>query len=244
MKPMKVPGADSGAAANMVKATPLVATTLTPYHHHTLATPSGTATDPRFLPDRAMSYALAGAMGALAASPALFPKDYARDLQALPWLVSVLEADESRLLPPLGRRLNIEYEGGHSRAIQNATATGNLKTWFFIQEAAPDLAYRGAVFGADPFEMASEASGENLDTIVVRTGRHLGGLVALRRDDSAVSAFVRLNAHTAHLFGDDPNTDHDLAVDEYVLYDLQYSKPLELSRAATIVARWRPDLVA
>lgn len=241
---MNASGWGSGAAADMVKATPLVATTLTPYHHHTLTTPSGTATDARFLPDRAMSYALAGALGALAASPALFPKDYARDLRALPWLVSVLEADKARLLPPLGRRLNIEYEGGHSRKIQDATATGNLKTWFFIQEAAPDLAYRGAVFGPDPFEMASKVSGETLDRIVVRTGRHLGGLVALRRDDSAASEPVRLNAHTAHLFGEDPNADPDLDVDEYVLYDLQYSKPLALSRAAAIVARWRPDLVA
>ena len=222
--------------------TPVVATTLTPFHHHTLATPSGTATDARFLPDRAMSYALAGAMGALAASPALFPKNYARDLATLPWLVSVMEADRPRLLPPLGKRLNIEYEGGHSKKVQDATATGNLKTWFFVQEAAPQLVFKGAVFGPDPFVVASEAAGTALDEIIVRTGRHLGGIVSLRRADDVER--VRLNAHTAHLLGDDPNADPDLAVDVYTLYDLQYSPPLPLRRAAGIVGRWRPDLIS
>ena len=223
-------------------ATPIAATTLTPYHHHTLATPGGTATDARFLPDRAMSYALAGALGALAASPALFPKDYARDLRHLPWLVSVLESDEARLLSPIGKRLNIEHEGGHRKKLVDATYTGNLKSWFFVQEAAPGLVYRGAVFGPDPFVIASRAAGETMDEIIVRTGRHLGGLVSLRRNDSVESA--RLNAYTAHLFGDDPNAEPDLAVDVYALYDLQYSKPLSLARAAEIVTRWRPDLVS
>lgn len=234
--------ARASGGGGVSETTPVVATTLTPYHHHTLATPSGTATDARFLPDRAMSYALAGAMGALASSPALFPKDYARDLAALPWLVSVMEADRPHLLPPLGKRLNIEYEGGHSKRVQDATATGNLKTWFFVQEAAPQLTFKGAVFGPDPFTVASHASGEALDEIVVRTGRHLGGIVSLRRADDVQN--VRLNAHTAHIFGDDPNADSDLAVDVYTLYDLQYSKPLPLRQAAAIVARWRPDLVA
>lgn len=234
--------APAGATKEVVQATPVIARTLTPYHHHTLATPSGTATDARFLPDRAMSYALAGALGALAPSPALFPKDYARDLRALPWLVSVLQAGKPRLLPPLGKRLNIEYEGDHSKKIQDATATGNLKTWFFIQEAAPELVYRGAVFGPDPFSAASEVAGEAVNEIVVRTGRHLGGLVALNRDNDVER--VRLNAHTAHLFNEDPNADPDLAVDIFALYDLQYSRPLSLSRAASIVARWRPDLAS
>ena len=224
-----------------VPMTPIFAKTLSPYHHHTLATPSGTATDARFLPDRAMSYALAGALGALAASPALFPKDYARDLRALPWLVSVLEADEAKLLPPQGKRLNIEYEGGHSKKIQDATATGNLKTWFFIQEAAPQLVFRGVVFGPDPFVLASEINGECVEEITVRTGRHLGGIVALGRSNDVTH--TRLNVHTAHLFGEDPNMDSDLAVDIYTLYDLQYSRRLELDRAASIVARWRPDLI-
>ena len=231
----------ASGAGSVSETTPVVATTLTPYHHHTLATPSGTATDVRFLPDRAMSFALAGAMGALAASPALFPKNYARDLAALPWLVSVMEADRPRLLPPLGKRLNIEYEGDHSKKVQDATATGNLKTWFFVQEAAPQLVFRGAVFGPDPFAVASEAAGTVLDEIIVRTGRHLAGIVSLRPADDV--EHVRLNAHTAHLFGDDPNADPDLAVDVYTLYDLQYSPPLPLQRAAGIVARWRPDLV-
>ena len=235
-------GQDETSIGVGIPVTPVIAKTLTPYHHHTLATPSGTGTDARFLPDRAMSYALAGALGSLAASPALFPKNYIRDLRALPWLVSVLEADRARLLSPIGKRLNIEFEGGHSKKLQDATATGNLKTWFYVQEAAPQLVYRGAVFGPDPFELLSEVEGAVVNEIIVRTGRHLGGIVSLRRTNDVMH--VRLNVHTAHLFGDDPNTDPDLAVDVYTLYDLQYSQRLEIDRAAAIVARWRPDLIS
>ena len=67
-------------------ATPVRAISLTPFHYHSLAVPSGTATLAAYLADRSMSYALAGAMGALAPSAALPQKDYARDLRQLPWL--------------------------------------------------------------------------------------------------------------------------------------------------------------
>ena len=52
------------------------ATALTPFHYHSLAVPSGTATLAQYLTDRAVSYALASAMGALCPSPALPVKDY------------------------------------------------------------------------------------------------------------------------------------------------------------------------
>jgi len=221
----------------------VTATTLTPFHNHTHATPSGTATGARFMADRSMSYALAGAMGALYGSPALFTTNYLRDMAALPWLCSMFETDTPRLLPPMGRRLNIEHEGGYSAKIQSATGTGNLKTWFFIQEVPPGQVFHGAVFGPDPFAMASSAAGKKIETIVVRTGRHLGGLVALRRSED-VERPVRLNAHTANLFGVDPNSDPDLGTDIFVLYDIQATRAMPLDAALRQISRLRPDLAA
>jgi len=222
-----------------MRATPIELTTLTPFHYHSFAVPSGTATMTGFMADRSASYALAGAMGALAASPGLPRKDYARDLAALPFLFSILESGSNRLLPPSGRRFNLDEEGGYGERVQLATATGNLKTWYFVQEVPPDVTYRGVVFGPDPFALASEAAGEAVDTIVMRTGRHLSGLLAMRR--AAQVPRVRLNVHTAMLLDDDLS-DEALAVDVFALYDIQVTRPLELERAAAIVARWRPDL--
>ena len=214
------------------------ATTLTPLHYHSLAVPSGSATIAEFLADRSMSYALAGAMGALRASAALPPKkDYHRDLSALPWMASVFSARNPSLLPRLGKRLNLDTEGGYSKKIMDATGTGNLKTWFFIQEVAPGTIYDGAIFGPDPFAMAAAADGAPVDSLVVRTGRHLGGLVKLER--SADTPAVRLNAHTAHLFGADPASDPDMEVDTFALYTMQLTAPKPLDEAARIVGSWR-----
>jgi hypothetical protein len=226
----------------MARATPVELRTLSPFHYHSFVVPSGTATMTGFLADRSTAYALANAMGALAASPALPEKDYARDMRALPWLFSVLESSSNRLLPPSGRRLNLDQEGGYGEKIQSATGTGNLKSWYFVQEVPPDTVYRGVVFGPDPFAFASEAAGAPVDDIVMRTGRHLGGLVRMTRG-AAMPEKVRLNAHTAMVFGDDL-TDADLRVEVFVLYDLQVTRPIAVERAAAIVDRWRPDLAA
>lgn len=215
------------------------ATTLTPLHYHSLAVPSGSATIAEFLADRSMSYALAGAMGALAASVALpLKKDYRRDLSALPWMASVFSARNPSLLPRLGKRLNLDTEGGYTKKIMDATGTGNLKTWFFIQEVAPGTVYDGAIFGPDPFAMAEAAEGRPVDSIVVRTGRHLGGLVKLERSPETME--VRLNAHTAHLFGAAPASDPKMEVDTFALYDMQFTAPKPLAEAAEIVGSWRP----
>jgi hypothetical protein len=118
----------------------------------------------------------------------------------------------------------------------DATRTGNLKTWFYIQEVPQDVIYQGAIFGPDPFEMASGIEGRPVTEIIVRTGRHLGGLVALRRAEDVTH--VRLNAHTAHLFGADTR-DENLAVDIFALYDIQLTPRIDLETAARIVAGWR-----
>ena len=220
------------------RVTAVRATTLTPLHYHSLAVPSGSATIAGFLADRSMSYALAGAMGALAASAALpLKKDYRRDLSALPWLASVFTAKDPRLLPRIGKRLNLDTEGGYTKKIMDATGTGNLKTWFFIQEVAPGTVYDGAIFGPDPFAMASDTEGKLVDSIVLRTGRHLGGLVRLER--SREERPIRLNAHTAHLFGANPAEDPEMAVDTFALYDMQFTAPKPLDEAARIVGSWR-----
>jgi hypothetical protein len=219
-----------------LEVTAVRAVTLTPFHYHSLAVPSGTATLSTFLADRSMSYALAGAMGGLRPSVCLpVKKDYRRDLGAMTWLCSAFEAENPRLLPPLGKRLNLDTEGGYQKRVMDATATGNLKTWFYIQEVPQDVVYHGAIFGPDPFGMASELEGHEVDEIIVRTGRHLGGLVSLQR--TKVVPQVRLNVHTAHLFGAD-TTDANLKVDVFALYDIQLTKRLDLHVAAEIVARW------
>lgn len=222
---------------NAPTATPVRAVTLTPFHYHSLAVPSGTATLAAYLADRSMSYALAGAMGALAPSAALPQKDYLRDLRAMPWLCSVFEARNPRLLPPIGKRLNLDTEGGYQKRVMEATGTGNLKAWFYIQEVPVGMTYDGAIFGPDPFRMASEIEGRCVSEIVVRTGRHLGGLLKLTREKEARP--VRLNAHTAHLFGQHPEDDPAMAVDVFALYDMQLTAPMELDAAAAKVGTWR-----
>jgi hypothetical protein len=220
-----------GAGVTGVKAV-----TLTPFHYHSLAVPSGTATLSTFLADRSMSYALAGAMGGLRPSVCLPEKGYLRDMRSMTWLCSAFEAENPRLLPPLGKRLNLDTEGGYQKRVMDATGTGNLKTWFYIQEVPQDVVYQGAIFGPDPFEMASRIEGRAVDEIIIRTGRHLGGILSLRRSDQVDQ--VRLNAHTAHLFGADVATDDRLKVDVFALYDIQLTRRLPLAEAAEIVSGW------
>lgn len=213
------------------------AVTLTPFHYHSLAVPSGTATLSTFLADRSMAYALQGALGGLRPSVCLpVQKDYRADLRAMTWLCSAFEAENPRLLPPLGRRLTLDTEGGYQKRVMDATGTGNLKTWFYIQEVPHGVIYQGAVFGPDPFVMASEIEGRPVQELIVRTGRHLGGLVALRRAEDV--SHVRLNVHTAHLFGADVEDDR-LAVDIFALYDIQLTRRLPLEHAARLVAGWK-----
>ena len=213
------------------------ATALTPFHYRSLATQGGVATIPNVLADRSMSYALAGAMGALRATVTLPEKDYLRDLSAMPWLCSVFETAEPRLLPPLAKRLNLEEEGGYGAAIQGATGSGNLKTYYFVQEVPAEVVYRGVIFGPDPFAMAREADPGRPDRIIVRIGRHRGGLLLLEPDPDVSEA--RLNAHTAHLFGAHPEDDPEMGVEEFALYDMQLTGLKPVLDAARIVGSWR-----
>lgn len=213
-------------------ATGIRATVLSPFHYHSLAVPSGTATQPEYLTDRQVSFALGAALGCLSSSLALPAKDYRAHLSAFPFLASVFETREPRLLPPLARRLNLDDEAGLTKSVQDATGTGNLKTYFFIQEVPPGVVFEGAVFGADPFALAAEVEGRSVREIVVRTGRHLSGLLRL---EPAAQVTVRLNAHTAALFG------QETSVEIYALHDLQVTPRMPIIDAAALIARWRPD---
>lgn len=216
--------------------TPVRLETLTPHHYQSLAIPSGVASLSTHMADRSVAYGLAGAFGGLSSSVALPRKDYHRDFGAITWLASVFEAEIPRLMRPQGRRLNLDQEGGYQKSIQEATGTGNLKSWFFIQEIPANAIYHGAVFGPDPFEMASETEGTDVRHIVFRIGRHRGGIVRIAR---AETTDVRLNLHTGFVCGADVMQDERLRVEIPALWDLQVSPPLPLATAAEIVSEWK-----
>ena len=210
--------------------------TLTPHHYQSLAIPSGVASLSAHMADRSVAYGLAGAFGGLSGSVALPRKDYRRDFAAMTWLASVFEAEEPRLMRPQGRRLNLDQEGGYQKSIQDATGTGNLKSWFFIQEIPPCAVYHGAVFGPDPFDLASEVEGADVRHIVFRVGRHRGGVVRMERSETTA---VRLNLHTGFVCGADVVQDERLRVEIPALWDLQVSTALPPATAGQIVTEWK-----
>lgn len=212
----------------------LKAITLTPFHYHSVAVPSGTATLPEFIGDRAMSFAIAAAVGCLRPSPVLPSKNHLAHMSRLPGLASIFETNSPKLLRPLGKRLNLDAEMGASKSIQDATGTGNLKTWFFIQEVPAGVEYEGAVFGYDPFEFASQADGKAVHELTLRVGRHLSGIIKLVCADIPA---VRLNAHTALTFGRNVS-DVGIKVDRFSMYDLQPTEKIDISKASGIVGGW------
>lgn len=202
----------------------LRATTLTPFAYHSLAVQGGTATLPELIGDNALCFGLATTLGYVRAWGALPPKDYQRDLLAMPWRASVLMADAPRLLPPLARRLNLEEEGGFPKKLRDVANKGNLKQFWTTQEVPAEAVFRGALFGLDPFAETGQ------DSLVIRVGLHRNGMVKLERDDTIES--VRLNAWTAMQFG------RALAVQRFLIYPLQLTAPLSLAAAAVEVGQW------
>lgn len=208
----------------MTTAVGIRATTLTPFAYHSLAVQGGSATLPELISDNALCFGLANALGYARAWCALPPKNYRRDLLAMPWRASVLTTDRPRLLPPIARRLNLEEEGGFQKKLRDVVSKGNLKQFWTIQEVPPAVVFRGALFGPDPFaEIGS-------DRIVIRVGLHRNGMVKLERDAQVEQ--VRLNAATAALF------DKELPVARFLLYGLQLTKPMPLMEAAEEVSQW------
>lgn len=220
------------------KFTPLRVETLTPFHQHSLAVPSGTATLAAWMSDRTLAYGIAGALGALHNAPALPTLGWVRDISRLPFWASMGRAKQANLLKPRGCRLNLDAEGGYDNAIQGNTGSGNLKTWFHVQEVQPGAVYEGALFGADPFALAGEALGLDREAseIVFRFGRHRAGIARATRADLEE---VHLNLHTGHLVGADMTSSAAPKVEVFALYDMQVSVPISRKEAALIVEDWR-----
>lgn len=210
-----------------VKTIPVCATTLTPFVYHSTPVPSGTATFPDLIGDRALAFGMASALGMMRASVALPEKNYLRHLQAMPWRTSVFTTHTPKLLPPLARRLNLTEEGGYPRSLQDTVNKGNLATYFFTQEVPPDIEFNGAIFGLDGFD-PFKASGR--DELVIRIGLHRNGIVRLTKKEAIPEVF--LNAATAKLFG------QELPVSRYLLHELQLTPSLSIEEAAKQVSHW------
>lgn len=203
--------------------TGIKATTLTPFAYHSLMVPSGTATLPELIGDRAMAFAMAATLGMLNRSPALPAKDYRQHLAAMPFRSSVFTTDMPKLLPPLVRRLNLDAEAGLKKNIADAAKKGNMKDFFRTQEVPPYQVFFGAVFGMDPFV-------DGRKDLVVRIGLHRSGMVKLEKHNVQ---HVRLNAATSALFG------RELPVHRYLLHYLQLTDEMTLNDAANEVGHWQ-----
>ncbi len=203
------------------------ATTLTPFNYGHLPINGGVATIPDMIGDRAVSFALAAALGMLSPAGRLPAKNYRAHLAAIPWRSSVLMADDAKLLPPLARRSGLGEEGGYPDKVRRSANSGNFKEYFLIQEVPSGQVFRGALFGPSPFDHDA-VSGKS--GIVVRIGSNRTGMVLIERDPT--TSKVRLNAATALLF------DRHLGVARYLHYETQITALMGLAEAAAEVATW------
>ncbi len=206
---------------------PLRATTLTPFAYHSVAVQGGTATLPMLISDTALAFGLAATLGMMASRSGLPPKNYRAHLTAMPYRTSLLLNPDPRLLPPLARRLNVDEDAGYQKNIQSSTNSGNVKTFFTIQEVPAQQQFQGALFGLDGFDPFTQTSQHQL---VIRVGLHRNGMVLLERDPEVSK--VHLNAATAHLF------DRSLPVSRYSLYNLQWAPAMSLEQAAAEASQW------
>ncbi len=208
------------------------ATTLTPFCYHSLMVQSGTATLPELVSDRAVAFGLAACLGMMNRSVALPPKDYRKHLRMLPWRTSVFFTDDPCLLPPLLRHTNLDGEGGFQENLRKATASGNFKTHYHIQEVPHAQVFYGAIFGFDPFEYAESIEPGRERKLVIRIGLHRNGMLKLEPADVKE---VYLNAHTAGMyFGRD-----ELRVSRYLLHSLQITPSMPVQKALDEVMQWK-----
>jgi hypothetical protein len=203
--------------------TGIQAETLTPFAYHSLMVQGGSATLPEVISDQAIMFGLAATLGMMHASVCLPPKDYRRDLDAMPWRASIFTTTTPKLLAPLTRRLNLEEEAGFKQRHYTVTSKGNFKTYFSTQEVPAGVRYSGALFGFDPFKASGRAE------LVIRIGLHRNGMVRLTPCEVEQ---VQLNAATAHLFG------RELCVERYLLYGIQLTPNMSPQQALAEVSQW------
>ena len=200
------------------------AETITPFHYHSLAIASGSATLPECISDIAMNYALAAVLGMMASVALPLQANYRCDLSVIPWRCSVLMAESSRLLPAQVQRLNMDAEGGLSQRLYAGASKGNLKDFYRIQEVSQGSIYKGVIFGENPFEITGK------DELIVRIGKHRRGM--LRLTPITIEEGIRLNAYTADIFGQTET------VDRFLLHTLQLSKQYAIDEAQERVLTW------
>ncbi|WP_020560716.1 hypothetical protein [Thiofilum flexile] len=203
--------------------TGIQAETLTPFAYHSLMVHGGSSTLPELISDHAIMFGLAATLGMMRASVCLPPKDYKRDLDAMPWRASIFTTTTPRLLAPITRRLNLEEEGGFKSRHYAVTSKGNFKNYFSTQEVPAGIGYSGALFGFDPFKETQR------DELIIRIGLHRGGMLRLT---PAPVEQVQLNAATAHLFG------RELSVARYLLYGIQLTPKMSSKEALAEVQQW------
>lgn len=199
------------------------AETLTPFAYHSLMVQGGSSTLPELISDQAIMFGLAATLGMMRASVCLPPKDYRRDLEAMPWRASIFTTKTPKLLAPLTRRLNLEDEAGFKSRHYLVTSKGNFKSYFSTQEVPAGVGYTGALFGFDPFKETGRSE------LIIRVGLHRNSMVRLT--PTAIE-HVQLNAATAHLFG------RELSVERYLLYGIQLTPKMSTKEALAEVQQW------
>lgn len=222
----------------MNSAASIRATVLAPFAYHGLMVQGGSATIANTLSDTSLAFALANVLGWLPSHPGLPHRpSLVNDLRAMPFRCSLLTFDDEAegpfgvpsnttpsLLPSRARRLTLDVEVGRPAALDAVVKSGNVKDYFSVQEVPPGHAYRGLVVGANPFELAGT------DRLVVRTGLHQAGMLLLEPCDEVKT--VRLNAHTAHLFG------RSIDCDRYLLHTIQASSEKTVENATLELETW------
>ena len=208
-------------------------TALSPWAWHGLATPSGTATLNNVVTDTAVAFAAANALGMAPRSPCLpSTPDYRTHLAALPFKTTLFLGEGNRLNRPLARRLNLDAESGMPKRVHEARTSGNIKDFYHLQEVAVGSEFHGCFLHADPLRIARDAYGVRTDRLVLRLGLGRNGVGLLER--CSEQRELRLNLHTAHLFG----ASDDLRAGPYLLHNIQPSRPLEAEDALRTTALW------
>lgn len=209
-------------------------TALTPWAWHGLAVPSGTSTLSDIVTDTAMAFATAVALGMSHRSPCLpTSPNYREHLAILPFKTSLFIADrDNRLNRPLARRLNLDAECGLPKRVHTARSSGNIKDYYHIQEVHAGAEFCGSFLHTDPFHIAAEKYGVQVNHLVLRLGLGRNGVGILQKHQRAEE--VQLNLHTARLFN--PNV--NLVAGPYRLYNIQPSQPISCEEALSVTSHW------
>lgn len=199
-------------------------TTVAPFNYGHLAVSGGVATIAEFINDKAICFSLCASLGMLSPSPFPPEKDHLRDMRRIPWRASMLRTENPALLSPIARRSDLGIEGGYQVNIRRASASGNFKEYFSIQEVPPGQEFEGILVGEDPFEIAG------MDEFSIRIGSNRTGIARIRKCDTPES--VTVNVATGALFG------RKIPVDRFILNEMLASPEMTATDAAVEMSKW------